>query len=103
MLDNIGFMPDKDKLVVWPIYFDSTRSRRNGRAVAAEHAVSSPTIDDVIAAATKAGLKPEVEREKRHPKTWYESAGRILVQKSGPKSKVLKSIALSLRAKKKKG
>jgi signal recognition particle subunit SRP19 len=103
MLANVGFMPDKDKLVVWPIYFDSKRSRRDGRAVAAEHAISSPIIDDVIDAAMKAGLKPEIEREKRHPKIWHESAGRILVQKNGPKSSVLKRIAGHLKAKKKKG
>jgi signal recognition particle subunit SRP19 len=96
-------MPDKDKLVIWPIYFDSTRSRKEGRVVAAENAVSSPTIDDVIGAATKAGLKPEIEREKRHPKTWYESQGRILLSKSGPKSIILKKIAASLKARKRKG
>lgn len=95
-------MPEKDKFVIWPIYFDSTRSRSEGRMVPAEDAVSSPTIDDVITAALKAGLKPEIEREKRHPKTWHESSGRILVAKKGPKSVVLKRIAGSLKGKKKR-
>ncbi len=96
-------MPEKDKFVIWPIYFDSTKSRSEGRAVATGDAVSNPNIDDIITAALKAGLKPEIEREKRHPKTWYESAGRILLPKSGPKSAVLKKIAGSLKFKKKKG
>ncbi len=95
-------MPEKDKHVIWPIYFDSTRSRSEGRAVSAGEAVSNPTIDDIITAALKAGLKPEIEREKRHPKTWYESAGRILLPKRGPKSSILKKIAGSLKPKKKK-
>jgi len=95
-------MPEKDKLVIWPIYFDSTRSRSEGRAVSASDAVSSPNIDDIITAALKAGLKPEIERDKRHPKTWYESAGRILLPKNGPKSAVLKKIARSLKSKRKK-
>lgn len=95
-------MPEKDKFVIWPIYFDSTRSRSEGRMVPAGDAVSSPTIDDVITAALKAGLKPEIEREKKHPKTWHESSGRILVTKKGSKSVVLKRIAGSLKGKKKR-
>ncbi|MGA9099520.1 MAG: signal recognition particle subunit SRP19/SEC65 family protein [Methanotrichaceae archaeon] len=96
-------MPEKDKFVIWPIYFDSTRSRSEGRAVSAGDSVSSPNIDDIITATLKAGLKPEIERDKRHPKTWYESAGRILLPKTGPKSVILKKIAGSLKLKKKKG
>ncbi len=70
--------------------------------VSAEDAVSIPTIDDVITAALKAGFKPEIERDKKHPKTWHESSGRILVQKIGSKSAVLKKIAASLKLKGKK-
>ena len=96
-------MPEKNKFIIWPIYFDSARSRSEGRAVAAGDAVESPSIDDIIAAAQKAGLKPEIERDKRHPKTWYESAGRILIPKSSPKSALLKKIAGSLKVKRRKG
>lgn len=92
-------MPEKDKLVVWPIYFDSTRSRRDGRMVSAQEGVKEPTLDDIVTAALKAGLKPEIEREKRHPKTWHESSGRILIPKKGPKSAALKKIARSLKGK----
>ncbi len=95
-------MPEKDKFVIWPIYFDSTKSRNEGRAVAAEIAISSPTIDDVITAALKAGLKPEIERDKKHPSAWHESSGRILVPKKGTKSATLKRIAASLKGKRKK-
>jgi signal recognition particle subunit SRP19 len=96
-------MPEKDKLVVWPIYFDSTRSRSEGRMVSIHEGVKEPTLDNIITAALKAGLKPEIEREKRHPKTWHESSGRILIPKKGPKSAALKKIARSLKVKGKKG
>ncbi len=86
--------------MVWPIYFDSTRSRSEGRMVSAQEGVKEPTLDDIITAALKAGLKPEIEREKRHPKTWHESSGRILIPKKGPKSTALKKIARSLKGKK---
>jgi len=96
-------MPDKDKLVVWPIYFDSTRSRSEGRMVSSHEGVREPTLDDIVTAAIKAGFRPEIEREKRHPKTWHESAGMILIPKKGPKSAALKRIARSLTVKGKKG
>ncbi len=97
-------MPEKDKLVIWPIYFDIARSRRDGRMVPLQYAIHDPTLDAVISAATKSGLKPEIEREKRHPKIWHQSetAGRILVPKNGPKSDVLKRMASFLKEKGKK-
>ncbi len=97
-------MPEKDKLVIWPIYFDAARSRREGRMVPLQDAIHDPTLDAVISAATKSGLKPEIEREKKHPKTWHqvEAAGRILVRKNGPKSAVLKRMTSFLKEKGKK-
>jgi len=90
-------MPAKDKLVIWPLYFDSDRSRGQGRMVCYAEGVSNPTLDDIIAAAIRSGLDPEVERDKRHPKSWHESAGRILLPKREPKSQVLKRIAKNLK------
>jgi signal recognition particle subunit SRP19 len=97
-------MPEKNKLVIWPIYFDAARSRSDGRMVPLQDAVFDPSLDMVITASLKAGLKPEIEREKRHPKVWHqaEAAGRIVVAKNGPKSAVLKRIAASLKSRYKK-
>jgi signal recognition particle subunit SRP19 len=97
----INLMPENDKLVVWPVYFDSERSRHEGRMVRLEDAVKHPSIDDLVKAAIKAGLKPIIERDKKHPKTWYESSGRILVLKKGSKNEVLKSIAKHMQVLKK--
>jgi signal recognition particle subunit SRP19 len=97
-------MPEKDKLVIWPVYFDIARSRSEGRMVSRQDAVNEPNLDMLITASLKAGFKPEIEREKRHPRTWHleESSGRILLAKKGSKSAVLKRIALSMKAKYKK-
>jgi signal recognition particle subunit SRP19 len=94
-------MPAKDKLVIWPLYFDSDRSRSGGRMVSTAEGFSNPTLDDLITAAIRSGFDPEVEREKRHPKTWHESAGRIQLPKKAPKSMVLKKIAKNLRGRRK--
>jgi len=99
-------MPEKDKLVIWPIYFDAALSRKDGRMVNIQEAVNGPNLDMLITAALKAGFKPEIEREKKHPKTWHqdESSGRILISRIGPKSAALKKIAFAMKSKyKKKG
>jgi len=93
-------MPEnRDTIVIWPIYFDSTKTRSEGRTVSAEDSVPSPSVDDVITATLKAGIKPEIERDKKHPGTWQTSSGRILVPKSEHKTVILKKIAKSLKAK----
>ena len=99
-------MPEKDKLVIWPIYFDASRTRIEGRMVSLQDAVNEPDLDMLITAALKSGFKPEIERDRRHPKTWHqeEASGRVLIAKKGPKSAVLKRIAGSMKSKyRKKG
>ena len=94
-------MPEKDKLIIWPIYFDAARSRSEGRMVSLQDAVNEPNLEMIITASLKSGLQPEIEREKKHPKTWHqeEAFGRILVAKKGPKSALLKRIAAAMKAK----
>lgn len=96
---KISMPGNKDKIVIWPVYFDSEKSRSEGRMVSASHAVASPNVDDVIFAAHKAGLKIEIDREKKHPGTWHESVGRILVPRTEKKMAVIRKIARSLRSK----
>lgn len=93
-------MPEKrDTIVIWPIYFDSAKTRSEGRKVSAEDSVANPTVDDIMTAALKAGINPEIRREKKHPSAWQESSGSILVPKVEPKTMVLKKIARSLKTK----
>jgi signal recognition particle subunit SRP19 len=97
-------MPEKDKLVIWPIYFDAALSRKDGRMVSIQDAVNGPNLDMVITAALKSGFKPEIERDRKHPKTWHQedASGRILISRNGSKSVALKKIALSMKSKYKK-
>ena len=97
---------EKDKLVIWPIYFDASRSRDEGRMVSVQDAVSELSLDMLITAAIKSGFQPEIEREKRHPKLWHieGTAGRIMIARTCPKSAALKRIALAMKTRyKKKG
>lgn len=93
-------MPERrDTIVIWPIYFDSTKTRSEGRMVSSEDSVPSPSVDDIVTAILKLGIKPEIEREKKHPSAWQASSGRILVHKSEHKTAILKKIGRSLKAK----
>jgi len=48
-------MPDKSKIVIWPIYFDAARSRDEGRMVSREYAINEPNLDMIITASIKSG------------------------------------------------
>ena len=91
-------MRRRDWLVVWPLYFDKRRSRSDGRRVSLELSVERPTIKDLAAAAERLGLEYVVEGDKRHPSTWFEESGRILVRKTLPKTKLLRALGRQLVA-----
>jgi len=91
-------MPQTDKIVIWPIYFDSTVSRNDGRRVTRRNAVKSPTLDEIDAAAKMLGLDPVIEQTKAYPAAWWEKCGRVLIKKiDTPKSSILREIASRIR------
>jgi len=84
---------DEDKYVIWPIYFDKSVSRLNGRKVAKKHAVEKPSVEDIAKAAKSLGLNPALEKTVSHPSQPWKKDGRILIDKKGSKSKLLAQIA----------
>jgi signal recognition particle subunit SRP19 len=91
-------MPMKDgKVVIWPAYIDSTKTRSEGRIISKKNAVSNPTIDEIAAAALKMGLSAEVERDKSYPRQWWEESGRVFILKSEPKTALAKKIGRTIR------
>lgn len=63
---------------LYPIYFDKSRSRAEGRKVGAEMAVENPLARDIVDAVQMLGLKTGLEPEKLHPKDWA-NPGRVRV------------------------
>ncbi|CAL5867057.1 uncharacterized protein PFLUO_LOCUS1269 [Penicillium psychrofluorescens] len=63
---------------LYPIYFDKTRSRAEGRKVGAELAVENPLAREIADAAQTLGLQVGLEPEKLHPKDWA-NPGRVRV------------------------
>jgi signal recognition particle subunit SRP19 len=83
----------QDKVIIWPAYFDQSRTRKEGRRVAKSLAVQHPKIDEVTVAVERLGLKHEVAAEAGYPKMPWVKAGMVLVEKKGSKEQVIKRIA----------
>ena len=84
---------DEDKYVIWPIYFDKSISRLYGRKIAKKQAVEKPSLESIAKAAKSLGLHPVLERNCAHPSRHWKNEGRILIDKKGPKGKLLLQIA----------
>ncbi|RAL05507.1 putative C6 transcription factor [Aspergillus ibericus CBS 121593] len=63
---------------LYPVYFDKTRSRAEGRKVGSELAVENPLARDIVDAVQMLGLNVGFEPEKLHPKDWA-NPGRVRV------------------------
>jgi len=89
-------MRKQDKAIIWPAYFDSAKTRKEGRRVPRSLAVQSPKIVEIEEAAARLGLRHEVAVEAGYPKTPWVKAGMILVEKKGAKEQVIQKIAKQL-------
>jgi len=89
-------MRKQDKAIIWPAYFDQTKTRKNGRRVPKNLAVQSPKIVELEDAARKLGLKNEVVATSGYPKTPWAKTGMLLVEKKGSKEQVINRIAKQL-------
>jgi signal recognition particle subunit SRP19 len=89
-------MRKQDKIIIWPVYFDSTKTRGNGRRVPKSLAVPSPKILEIKKAVEKLGLSHEVVLDADYPKIPWLKTGMLLVTKKEPKEKVIRKIGKQL-------
>jgi signal recognition particle subunit SRP19 len=85
-----------DKAIIWPIYFDTSKTRKEGRRVPKNIAVQFPKIDEIKQAADKLGLENEINLEAHFPKNHWAKTGMLLVEKQEPKEKIIQKIAKQL-------
>ena len=85
-----------DKAIIWPIYFDINRTRKEGRRVPKNIAVQSPRIDELKQAVDKLGLKNEISIEAHFPRTHWAKSGMLLVEKKEAKQAIIQKIAKQL-------
>jgi signal recognition particle subunit SRP19 len=90
-------MRKQDKVVLWPAYFDSTKTRGDGRKVPKILGVPSPKIMELKEAVEKLGFECELVVDASYPKTPWIKTGMLLVAKKEAKNKLLKRVAKQLQ------
>lgn len=74
----------KSYQIIYPIYFDVTRSREEGRRVNKNYAVENPLAREIVDCCKFNGLETVFEPTKCHPKDWANPGRvRILLKKDG--------------------
>ncbi|MBE0520927.1 MAG: signal recognition particle protein Srp19 [Candidatus Methanoperedenaceae archaeon] len=86
-------LKDRTKLVIWPEYLDAVKTRSEGRIISKKTSVKSPLLREIEKAAKELGMNPVIEADKSYPKSWWETTGRVLVDRKAPKSVTVKQIA----------
>lgn len=76
-------------VVIWPEYYDSKRSRSQGRRVPRKYAVPDPTLNEIAEAAKSLGLNPILEPDTAYPAAWWKKGGRIILRKVKPKTVIV--------------
>ncbi|MBS7632686.1 signal recognition particle protein Srp19 [Candidatus Bathyarchaeota archaeon] len=89
-------MRKQNNIIVWPAYFDLTKTRKNGRRIPKSLAVPAPTILEVQNAVQKLGLKHELRSDVAYAKTPWSKTGMLLVAKTESKEKTIFEIAKQL-------
>lgn len=85
-------------VILWPVYFDSSRTRREGRRLPKNLCVNSPSIIILEKAVKNLGLDSEISPESAYPRLPWIKMGFIMVKKDGKsKSQILKEVASELK------
>ncbi|MFQ6073915.1 MAG: signal recognition particle subunit SRP19/SEC65 family protein [Candidatus Bathyarchaeia archaeon] len=92
----VALMRKRDKILLWPAYFDLNKTRLQGRRVPKSLAIASPRIEEIKKAAESVGLHPEVVLNVRYPKRPWQKTGYILLPKKGSKTQITRKIAKEL-------
>jgi signal recognition particle subunit SRP19 len=83
----------RNQVVLWPIYFDSTRTRAEGRKVPKRLAKPSPTLGMVEKAVGTLGFSYEVIADAAYPRFPWKKNGLILVKKTKSKKQIVTEVA----------
>ena len=98
--DKVSIVKKRKLQYYYPLYFDKTRSRGEGRRVNKNVARPNPSLELLVRAAQSLNLEFKVEPEKAHPKKWWEP-GRIAIPMKEKKQVLLNKISRKLKSLKK--
>jgi signal recognition particle subunit SRP19 len=86
-----------DHIVLWPTYFDSRKSRADGRRVPKSKSIDRPTAEEIYKIVRTLGLKGSVHKDKAHPSSWWEEEGAVFVEKGMLKTQLIQKVASKLK------
>lgn len=90
-------MRRKDIIILWPVYFDALRTKREGRRLPKKLCVRSPNLSMLEKAVRNLGLNYEVYPEACYPRLPWIKMGFIAINRTGKrKSHILREVALEL-------
>jgi signal recognition particle subunit SRP19 len=89
-------MRKQNKFFLWPPYFDTNKTRHEGRRVPKKFAVPAPKLDELLRAARRLGLQPTVVTDAAHPSSPWQRSGLLVVPKKESKGETVTKIAKEL-------
>ena len=89
-------MRKQNKIVLWSVYFDFNKTRREGRRVPKKLAIPSPKLEEIQKAVKRMGLQPEMVPDAIHPSFPWQKAGLLIISKKYSKVETLRKIAKEL-------
>lgn len=92
------------KHVIWVVNLDAKKTRAKGRKIAKRLAVPNVRLQELAQACRELGLNFHIEN-KKYPRNWWEEGGRVVVEGSSNKTKLMLDIAskiIEIRERKKK-
>lgn len=90
-------MRRSDRLVIFPVYLDSSKTISDGRRIPKSEGVQDPRLNEIADACAHLGLDCTVEANASHPREPTARRGLVRVGGDGSKSALLKKIALAIR------
>jgi len=89
-------MRKQEKIILWPVYFDNLKTRREGRKIPKSVSVPNPRLKELQEAAETLRLKVTLEAEAAHPANPWIKTGRLWIEKEKSKINIINRIAKEL-------
>ena len=84
--------------MIWPVYFDTSKTKKEGRRVPKNVAIPNPNVSEIYEAAKRLDLDPELEADAAHPAFPSHRTGRVLIDADGSKTEVLRNLTKAVEA-----
>ena len=92
-----NYLRNNGKLVLWPAYFDTDLSWRDGRRVSKNLSLRAVKADEIYKVTEELNLNPIINEKAAFSKMPWRKNGMVIIKKTGKKSDIIKNIARKMR------